>query len=185
MSTEQDAVTFTGSAATGQMLKESQAIVENSVRFNMEADSLNCSMLGPDAAPGTEEFELFIKEVVREMTIKAGQKCTAIRRTIVPAEHGGGCREGARSAGSAKTTIGDPAWRACAWGPREQGTGARRRRQRRRASARPAELVFGGGDFSVVGADRDKGAFFGPDAAGVRRRRSAAPSRTTSRPSDR
>ena len=81
---EQDAVAFTGSAATGQLLKESRAIMQHSVRFNMEADSLNCCILGPDAVPGTEEFELFIKEVVREMTTKAGQKCTAVRRTIVP-----------------------------------------------------------------------------------------------------
>ncbi len=81
----QDSVAFTGSAATGRMLKEGDAIVGNAVRFNMEADSLNCSILGPDAVPGTEEFDLFIKEVVREMTVKAGQKCTAIRRTIVPA----------------------------------------------------------------------------------------------------
>ena len=82
---EQDVVAFTGSAATGQKLKSGAAVVKNSVRFNMEADSLNCSILGPDAVPGTEEFDLFIKEVTREMTTKAGQKCTAIRRSIVPA----------------------------------------------------------------------------------------------------
>src|SRR3954467_9779041 len=80
----QDAVAFTGSAATGRKLKDTRSIVENTVRFNQEADSLNCSILGPDAVPGTEEFDLFVKEVVREMTAKAGQKCTAIRRTIVP-----------------------------------------------------------------------------------------------------
>ena len=80
----QCAVAFTGSASTGKMLKGSNAILEHSVRFNMEADSLNYSMLGPDALPGTPEFDLFIKEVVREMTTKAGQKCTAIRRTLVP-----------------------------------------------------------------------------------------------------
>ena len=80
----QSAVAFTGSASTGKMLKTTPSIVDNNVRFNMEADSLNYSMLGPDAAPGTPEFDLFIKEVVREMTTKAGQKCTAIRRTIVP-----------------------------------------------------------------------------------------------------
>ena len=69
---EQDAVAFTGSATTGQMLKTGRAMVEHSVRFNQEADSLNFSMLAPDARPGTEEFDLFIKEVVREMTVKAG-----------------------------------------------------------------------------------------------------------------
>ncbi|MFB6306994.1 MAG: aldehyde dehydrogenase family protein, partial [Flavobacteriales bacterium] len=82
----QDVVTFTGSHSTGLKLKNKQNIQENSVRFNMEADSLNCSVLGPDCKPDTEEFKLFIKEVAREMTVKAGQKCTAIRRTIVPNE---------------------------------------------------------------------------------------------------
>ncbi|MGH9202211.1 MAG: 3,4-dehydroadipyl-CoA semialdehyde dehydrogenase, partial [Vicinamibacterales bacterium] len=81
---EQDSVAFTGSAATGRKLKTHPAIIANSVRFNLEADSLNCAILGPDARPGTDEFDLFVKEVVREMTAKAGQKCTAIRRTIVP-----------------------------------------------------------------------------------------------------
>ena len=80
----QDVVTFTGSFETGLMLKKTDAVMENSVPFNMEADSLNCCVLGPDATPGSEEFELFIKDVAKEMTIKAGQKCTAIRRTIVP-----------------------------------------------------------------------------------------------------
>jgi oxepin-CoA hydrolase/3-oxo-5,6-dehydrosuberyl-CoA semialdehyde dehydrogenase len=72
------------------------SIIENSVRFNMEADSLNFSMLGPESVPGTEEFDLFVKEVVREMTVKAGQKCTAIRRTLVPASDRRRCREGDR-----------------------------------------------------------------------------------------
>src|SRR5438105_3399997 len=81
----QDAVAFTGSASTGLMLRQTRAIVEHNVRFNQEADSLNYSMLGPDARPGSDEFDLFVKEVAREMTVKAGQKCTAIRRTIVPA----------------------------------------------------------------------------------------------------
>jgi len=83
--TGQDVVTFTGSAETGRKLKAHHKIIENAVRFNMEADSLNCSVLGPDAVKGTPEFQYFIREVVNEMTIKAGQKCTAIRRTLVPA----------------------------------------------------------------------------------------------------
>jgi oxepin-CoA hydrolase/3-oxo-5,6-dehydrosuberyl-CoA semialdehyde dehydrogenase len=158
---EQDAVAFTGSAATGQMLKNGKAMMQHSVRFNMEADSLNCSILGPDAAPGTEEFDLFIKEVVREMTTKAGQKCTAIRRTIVPA----GMEEDVTKAVRArleKTTIGDPSVDGVRMGPlasmgqvRDVGAAA----DRIRASA---ELMFGGGDFNVVGASRDTGAFFGP-----------------------
>ena len=104
---ELDIVAFTGSAATGQKLKAAPSIMAHSVRFNMEADSLNCSILGPDAVPGTEEFDLFIKEVTREMTSKAGQKCTAIRRSIVPA----GLEEAVIAALSKRlgsTTIGDP-----------------------------------------------------------------------------
>lgn len=81
---EQDVVTFTGSASTGRKLKTLPAIVNNSVRFNMEADSLNASILGTDAVAGTPEFDLFVKEVAREMSSKAGQKCTAIRRVIAP-----------------------------------------------------------------------------------------------------
>ena len=159
--TEQDAIAFTGSAVTGQMLKEGKAVMQHSVRFNMEADSLNCSILGPDAVPGTEEFDLFVKEVVREMTTKAGQKCTAIRRTIVP----NGMEEDVINAVRArlgKTTIGDPTVDGVRMGPlaskgqvRDVGANA----AKIRASS---ELVFGGDDFDVVGADRDRGAFFAP-----------------------
>ena len=157
----QDTVAFTGSAATGHMLKESPAILGNSVRFNMEADSLNCSILGPDAQPGTEEFDLFVKEVVREMTVKAGQKCTAIRRTIVPA----GTEEAVIKAISKRlegVTVGDPAVEGVRMGPlasrgqvRDVGASAARIRE-------VAELVFGGTELAVVGADREKGAFFAP-----------------------
>src|SRR3954470_11202438 len=80
----QCAVAFTGSAETARMLRAKASILDQNVRFNTEADSLNFSMLGPDAAPGREEFALFVKEVAKEMTVKAGQKCTAIRRTLVP-----------------------------------------------------------------------------------------------------
>jgi oxepin-CoA hydrolase / 3-oxo-5,6-dehydrosuberyl-CoA semialdehyde dehydrogenase len=160
--TEQDAIAFTGSAATGRMLKESKAVVANAVRFNMEADSLNCSILAPDAAPGTEEFDLFIKEVVKEMTVKAGQKCTAVRRTIVPA----GMEEDVIKAIRArldKTVVGDPSVEGVRMGPlaskaqvRDVGLAAERIRS-------AAERVVGGGDFNVVGADREKGAFYQPE----------------------
>ncbi len=160
--TEQDAVAFTGSAATGRMLKESKAIVEHAVRFNMEADSLNCAILAPDAAPGTEEFDLFIKEVVKEMTVKAGQKCTAVRRTIVPA----GMEEDVITAIRArleKTVVGDPSVEGVRMGPlaskgqvRDVGLAAERIRS-------AAERVVGGGGFAVVGADREKGAFYQPE----------------------
>lgn len=82
--TPQDVVTFTGSAVTGQTIKKTPAVMNNAVRFTMEADSLNSAILGSDALPETPEFDLFVKEVVNEMTAKAGQKCTAIRRVIVP-----------------------------------------------------------------------------------------------------
>ena len=82
--TSQDVVTFTGSASTGLMLKSNPRVLGQSVPFNMEADSLNCAVLGQDAVPGTAEFDLFIKEVRKEMTAKCGQKCTAVRRIIVP-----------------------------------------------------------------------------------------------------
>src|ERR1700729_1875369 len=83
--TEQDMVSFTGSAATAQRLRTHPAVVRHAVPFNAEADSLNCSILGPDAAPGTPEFGLYVDQLVTEMTVKAGQKCTAIRRAFVPA----------------------------------------------------------------------------------------------------
>ena len=103
----QDVVTFTGSAITGRMLKSTPRIIEEAVPFNMEADSLNCIVLGKDAAPGTEEFTLFLKEVRREMTVKSGQKCTAIRRIIVPADY---IEDVQIQLGAAlqRTTVGDP-----------------------------------------------------------------------------
>ena len=79
-----DVVTFTGSAATGKLLKSHPNILEHSIPFNMEADSLNACVLGEDAIPGTAEFDLFVKEVHKEITVKTGQKCTAIRRILVP-----------------------------------------------------------------------------------------------------
>lgn len=160
--TEQDVVAFTGSAATGQKLKSHASVMRHSVRFNMEADSLNCCMLGPDAVPGTEEFDLFVKEVVREMTTKAGQKCTAIRRTIVPA----GLEEAVIQAISKRlgtTTIGNPTTEGVRMGPlasRGQVTSVSESAAAIRAAA---ERVYGGGDFAVVGADREKGAFYAPE----------------------
>ena len=80
-------VSFTGSASTALKLRSHPVVQRESVKFVAEQDSLNASLLGPDAAPGTPEFDLFVKEVVNEMTVKAGQKCTAIRRAMAPAEH--------------------------------------------------------------------------------------------------
>ena len=105
--TGQDVVTFTGSAVTGRRLKQHPSIINNAVRFTMEADSLNFSLLGPDAAPGSPEFDLFVKEVAREMTVKAGQKCTAIRRALVPRDRVGAVSDALRDR-LAKTVVGDP-----------------------------------------------------------------------------
>jgi oxepin-CoA hydrolase/3-oxo-5,6-dehydrosuberyl-CoA semialdehyde dehydrogenase len=103
----QDSVTFTGSASTGQMLKAHPRIISEAVSFNLEADSLNCSVLGEDAVPGTEEFELFVKEVRKEMTLKCGQRCTGIRRALVPAKLLGEVEKALGKALS-QTVIGDP-----------------------------------------------------------------------------
>ncbi len=103
----QDVVTFTGSADTAAKLRVTPNLVRNSVPFSAEADSLNCAILGPDVTPDSEEFDLYIKEVVREMTTKAGQKCTAIRRAIVPAKHIDAVATRLRERLS-KVVVGDP-----------------------------------------------------------------------------
>jgi oxepin-CoA hydrolase/3-oxo-5,6-dehydrosuberyl-CoA semialdehyde dehydrogenase len=103
----QDLLSFTGSAATGALLRAHPAVVQRNLRLNVEADSLNCAVLGLDAKPGTEEFDLFVREVVREMTAKAGQKCTAIRRAFVPREHLPAATEALREA-LGTLTVGDP-----------------------------------------------------------------------------
>ena len=105
---EQDLVAFTGSAATARTLRAHPAVVARSVRFNAEADSLNCSILGPDSGPGTPEFDLFVKQLIAEMTVKAGQKCTAIRRALVPAAVAGEVTEAVREA-LAGVVVGNPA----------------------------------------------------------------------------
>ena len=156
----QDAVAFTGSASTGLMLKQKPGIVTNAVRFNMEADSLNCSILGPDAVPGTEEFDLFVKEVTREMTSKAGQKCTAIRRTIVPE----GVMDDVITALRKRlggVTLGDPAADGVKMGPLAGQAQVGEVRKALAAIGASAEIVLGGGEADgLVGADPERGAFF-------------------------
>jgi oxepin-CoA hydrolase/3-oxo-5,6-dehydrosuberyl-CoA semialdehyde dehydrogenase len=105
--TSQDVLSFTGSAATGRTLRGHPNVIANAVRVNVEADSLNAAVLGPDVEPGSPLFDLFVKEVANEMTIKAGQKCTAIRRVLVPAAHERAAIE-ALSARLAGTSVGDP-----------------------------------------------------------------------------
>ncbi len=155
----QDVVTFTGSAHTGKMLKRHPMIVENSIRFNMEADSLNCCILGPDAEPGTEEFNLFVKEVSREMTVKAGQKCTAIRRTIVP-EHLTEAVIGALNERLKNTVIGDPAVEGVRMGPLASMSQVNDVKDKVKQLLGDCEMVYGDLDnVSVVGGDSKRGAF--------------------------
>jgi oxepin-CoA hydrolase / 3-oxo-5,6-dehydrosuberyl-CoA semialdehyde dehydrogenase len=105
--TGQDVVSFTGSASTAETLQRHPVIARESVRFVAERDSLNAAVLGPDALPGTPEFELFVREVVREMTVKAGQKCTAIRRAFVPASVIDAVESALKKA-LAEIVVGDP-----------------------------------------------------------------------------
>lgn len=156
----QDVVTFTGSASTGKRLKTHPAVIDHAVRFNMEADSLNCCILGPDVVPGMEEFDLFVKEVVREMTAKAGQKCTAIRRTMVPADRVDAVVKalGKRLAG---TVLGDPALEGVRMGPLASRAQVDEVRKTVAALRDGCEVVHGSlDDFPIQGGDREKGAFF-------------------------
>ncbi|KEA63310.1 Aldehyde dehydrogenase, PaaZ [Marinobacterium lacunae] len=157
---EQDVVTFTGSASTGQKLRTHPNIVANSIPFTMEADSLNCSILGATVEPGSPEFDLYVKEVAREMTVKAGQKCTAIRRAIVPRNRVEAVAE-ALKARLSKTTIGDPAIDGVRMGPlvgRSQVDDVWNRVEQLRQEC---ELIHGGNrDFAINGGDAEKGAFF-------------------------
>ncbi len=160
--TEQDVVTFTGSAETGRMLKSLPSIIQNAVPFNMEADSLNAAVLGPDAAPNMPAFELFIKEIRREMTAKAGQKCTAIRRAIVPESLVDAVRE-ALGKELAKTTMGDPRAEGVRMGALASKTQQEEVRRRVGQLLNSSMLVYGDPDeYHVIGADKSKGAFFAP-----------------------
>lgn len=158
---EQDVVTFTGSAVTGQMLKGHPNIAANNIPFNMEADSLNCSILGESVEKDDPEFGLFIKEVVREMTVKAGQKCTAIRRTIVPASKID-MVQAALIARLEKVTLGDPSVEGVRMGSLV-GTDQREDVSQQVAKLlKTCDLVFGGNDaeFEVISAKAD--AFYPP-----------------------
>ncbi|WP_107495801.1 phenylacetic acid degradation bifunctional protein PaaZ [Thalassobius sp. I31.1] len=160
--TLQDVVSFTGSAQTALSLRSAPHILENSIRFVAEQDSLNASILGPDAAPGTPEFDLFVKEVQREMTTKAGQKCTAIRRMMVPENHVDAVIE-ALSARLDKTQIGDPRLETTRMGALVSGGQKRDVLEKAAIIGQEAERVYGDPDnFTVDGADAEKGAFVPP-----------------------
>ncbi|MCK0151362.1 phenylacetic acid degradation bifunctional protein PaaZ [Marivita sp. S6314] len=158
----QDVVSFTGSAQTAFKLRSAPHILRNSIRFVAEQDSLNASILGPDAVPGTPEFDLFVKEAHREMTTKAGQKCTAIRRIIAPQAQVDAVIE-ALSARLAKTVIGDPQAEGTRMGALVSNSQKRDVLEKAGIIGTEAERVFGDADkFDVQGADADKGAFLPP-----------------------
>jgi oxepin-CoA hydrolase/3-oxo-5,6-dehydrosuberyl-CoA semialdehyde dehydrogenase len=158
----QDVVTFTGSAATAAKLRTNPNLIAQSVPFNGEADSLNCAILAPDITPDDPEFDLFIKEVVREMTAKAGQKCTAIRRIIVPGQRVDAVAERLRER-LAKVVVGNPAVEGV-----RMGALASREQQRDVAGqlallAAGNDTIFGARDgFAPLGSGASDGAFFAP-----------------------
>lgn len=158
----QDVVTFTGSAHTGKKLKAHPRLVEESVAFNLEADSLNAMVLGQQATPGTPEFDLFIKEVTKEITIKAGQKCTAVRRIMVPENVLEEVQKGV-AARLASTKMGDPSVEGVRMGSLATRLQVERVRANVELLAQSQQMVYGSlVEFDVVGADKNKGAFFSP-----------------------
>jgi oxepin-CoA hydrolase/3-oxo-5,6-dehydrosuberyl-CoA semialdehyde dehydrogenase len=160
--TNQDIVTFTGSASTGKMLKSHENILNENVPFNMEADSLNATVLGPDATPDTEEFKLFIKETAKEMTIKSGQKCTAIRRIIVPKN----LLEDVQSALTKRlegVSIGDPRNKDVRMGPLASLSQKEEVLSKIEELRKSCELIYGGGvPKTILEGDLDKGCFVAP-----------------------
>jgi len=158
----QDVITFTGSATTGKKLKSHPRLIEESVPFNLEADSLNCCILGADVKTSDPEFEIFIKEVQREITTKAGQRCTAVRRIIVPSN----MLEDVQIALGKRlssTTIGDPNVEGVRMGPLAGKEQVKEVKQKVLELKKTQQIVFGDlENFNVVGADKNKGAFMSP-----------------------
>jgi oxepin-CoA hydrolase/3-oxo-5,6-dehydrosuberyl-CoA semialdehyde dehydrogenase len=158
----QDVVTFTGSAETGKKLRVSPSIVQHSVPFNMEADSLNAAILGADAVPGTPEFDLFIKEVRREMVTKAGQKCTAVRRIIVPESLLEAVQQ-ALTKELAKTVVGDPSQEGVRMGALINRQQLDRVQEKLAQLSAFTPIIYGNqSDLQVIGGNRAQGAFMSP-----------------------
>jgi oxepin-CoA hydrolase/3-oxo-5,6-dehydrosuberyl-CoA semialdehyde dehydrogenase len=157
----QDVVTFTGSASTGKMLKSHPRLVDQAIPFTMEADSLNAAILGLDAAPGTEEFDLFMKEVRKEITVKCGQKCTAIRRILVPEKYLSDVQEALVKA-LGQTAIGDPRNEKVRMG----SLAGKAQREDVLAALnelkKESEVVFGNDALNLIEAEDSKGAFMSP-----------------------
>jgi oxepin-CoA hydrolase / 3-oxo-5,6-dehydrosuberyl-CoA semialdehyde dehydrogenase len=159
---EQDLLSFTGSASTASRLRSHPNVVARSVRFNAEADSLNMSVLGPDAAPGTPAFDRYVKQLVTEMTVKAGQKCTAIRRAFVPADRVEAVAEAVREQ-LATVVVGNPADPATKMGALAGLDQRDEVRRSLKALEDAAAIVFGDPEHvSVQGADAERGAFISP-----------------------
>ena len=158
----QDVVTFTGSASTGKMLKAHPRLLEESVHFNMEADSLNCCVLGPDVTTDMPEFDIFIKEVVREITTKAGQKCTAVRRIIVP-ENKVEDVQIALGKRLAQNIIGDPNVEGVRMGSLAGLSQLHEVKEKVELLSKTQKIIIGDFEkFDVKGADKNKGAFMPP-----------------------
>jgi oxepin-CoA hydrolase/3-oxo-5,6-dehydrosuberyl-CoA semialdehyde dehydrogenase len=157
-----DIVTFTGSADTAAKLRVNANLVRNAVPFNAEADSLNSAILAPDVNPDDEEFDLFVREVAREMTVKAGQKCTAIRRAFVPLKHLDAVAERLRVR-LAQTVVGDPAREEVRMGALASLDQRRDVAERMALLAHGNEVLYGERDgFSPIGDGAEHGAFFAP-----------------------
>ncbi len=156
-----DAVAFTGSAETGGEIRQHPRIRQQGVRVNIEADSLNAALLGPDAAPDSPSFDFFVREVVREMTSKTGQKCTAIRRVLVPAEHAAAAT-GAIAAALAKVMVGNPANPAVTMGPVVNMTQRKSVEEGIRQLSSQATIAYRPEHIEPVDADANKGAFVRP-----------------------
>ena len=158
----QDVITFTGSASTGLMLKSQRRILEQCVPFNMEADSLNCIVLGEDVTPEMPEWEIFIKEVRKEMTVKAGQKCTAIRRIFVPENKLEDVHIALGKALS-QTTIGNPENEKVRMGALAGKGQVEEVKKHVTELLQSAKLIYGDFEnFDVIDADKNKGAFLSP-----------------------
>jgi oxepin-CoA hydrolase / 3-oxo-5,6-dehydrosuberyl-CoA semialdehyde dehydrogenase len=158
----QDAVAFTGSASTARKLRMHPAVIDHSVRFTAETDSLNSCLLGPDATPGSAEFDLFVREVAREMTVKAGQKCTAIRKAIVPAASAAAVVEALKAA-LAEVVLGNPRLQQVRMGPLASLAQRREVLGQLARLEREAQVVCGNGrELELADADADRGAFIAP-----------------------
>ena len=156
-----DVVAFTGSADTGDGIRQRPCIRQHGVRVNIEADSLNAALLGPDAAPGSPSFDFFVREVVREMTAKSGQKCTAIRRALVPTGHAGAVTDAIASA-LGRVVVGNPANPAVTMGPLVNMAQRKSAEEGIRRLSEEAEVAYSPQPFAPVDANTEQGAFVPP-----------------------